>query len=500
MAIKLKHGNSFVPRSFATSMRAKYPKDKGASETASALDSNAGPTIRRTTNMSGAEPPAAGSWAYDANLRAFTEDKLYSTKNRPLIRKFTKNFDHPKRRDVDFDAPQSIEFEEEMGDEDTFSGNDEIYQLTDRRGERESTITPSERYAFQKIFSDIFQRYDRSKSESLVSSVREEFLADKDDAKQIPQGDLQQAESKLTDIFNGAISMSRDKKEEAVNRYPIALRPAAARAIGLDIEKEEERAIQEEENSMENERMEALREPERARVEGLMKAATSDFELWDIMEKEVFALISKMGLEEVTAVPDQTTPVKPTKRNKRSRKPEIEQDVKDVQKFIAPEASDSINGVSPLSLYGPLYPSYLLLGLRLLDRAFARPSPLALSLLPKIKSMGFISHVLGASTQFYNELIRIYRYRHDNFTGIIELLTEMETAALEMDEETFEVIFDITQTQLSVDRGDKGNGIRALWKMSEFAPRKFKPWKTRIEQAISERKLRANAHTDQYFV
>lgn len=450
------------------------------------------------------EPPSAGSWAFSPELRAFTDDSNRPKESGSLIRKHVYNSAAHKSRDSEFDAPSTIAFDKELlANEEAFSGKDEIYQLTDTRVSRESTITPSERHAFQKIFSDIFQRYDRSNLGSAAAPIEEDALAEIDgttgisDLASISHRDSRSAQSKLANIFSGVISMTREKKEEAVSRYPIALRPAAARAIGLDMEQameaEAKMEIQQKENDAENERMEALREPERARVEGLMKAAKTDFELWDIMEKEVFSLISKMGLEELPAA-EVNSPGK-KRKGRKSKKAELKQNLGEKKNVTIMEETR----VSPLSLYGPLYPSYILLGLRLLDRSFARPSPLALSVLPKIKSLGFISHVLGASTQFYNELIRIYRYRHDDFTGISNLLTEMENAALDMDDETFEVVFDIVQTQMSVERGEKGSAIMALWNLPEFAPHKFKGWRLKIEQAISEKKLRAAAAQNNQF-
>jgi hypothetical protein len=437
------------------------------------------------------------NWTSDPELRAFTEVSLAESPS--IIRKHLAKPYNPtaiRKRDSKAELLRDIAFEEEVVDEDLLSENNEIYQLTDTRGDRESTITPSERHAFQKIFSDIFERHKRSGSD-LESSP-----TDAPEPGVFRHGSAQQAESKLADIFNGTVDydpMSRDQKEEAVNRYPPALRSAAARAIGLDVdanEVESEEWSDEKDRAQEIEKLEAIREPERKRVEDMMKAAQSDFELWGIMEKEVFSLIPKMGLEELPAVVEQPPPSKTKKSGKKTRASKAKPENGESQQITPIDTTDE-SGVSALSLYGPLYPSYLLLGLRLLDRSFARPSLLALSLLPKIKSMGFISHVLGASTQFYNELIRIYRYRHDDFTGISNLLLEMENAALEMDEETLEVVFDIVRTQQSVERGDKGSAVKALWRSSNFAPDKLRAWKSKIERAISERE--SNAGHDKYF-
>jgi hypothetical protein len=225
----------------------------------------------------------------------------------------------------------------------------------------------------------------------------------------------------------------------------------------------------------------------------LMKNAKSDFELWEIMEKEVFTLIAKLGLEDAPRAQDAAVPQRAKNKKKGGKKSTIEAVLEEaLSKPSQSLVSEPDNGVSPLSLYGPLYPSYLLLGLRLFDRGFAKPSPLALSILPRIKSLGFISHVLGASTQFHNELLRIYRYQQDDFRGMFNLLTEMEHSALEVDEETLEIVLDVMRTQSSVRRGEKGSAIRALWSMPEFMPNKFRVWRDSIQCAIDEREEAKN--------
>jgi hypothetical protein len=127
-----------------------------------------------------------------------------------------------------------------------------------------------------------------------------------------------------------------------------------------------------------------------------------------------------------------------------------------------------------------------LLGLRLLDRSFAKPSPLVLNVLPRIKSLGIVSHVLGASTAFYNELLRIYWIRYDDFLGVSKLLNEMEQAGLEFDEETLNIVNEIYHAQLKVRKGDRGSVLQALWSMPEFAPGKFRGWKEKIQASVEE--------------
>ncbi|KAI9049403.1 hypothetical protein LZ554_006437 [Drepanopeziza brunnea f. sp. 'monogermtubi'] len=435
-----------------------------------------------------------------------------------------------------FDADNSpIEFDEELEDEDIFQGgSDDIQDLTMKPESPNSTITETERAAFQKIFSDIFQRSQRSGSPGIGSDGFNDAYSASGRAEQHDEGpsfavpstmsdkpvleNQREARLKLENIFATAMKasvLSREQMEAAIKRYPPPLRAAAAKAMGYVAEEDEAAAGETTRRLLDTEQLETLREPERARVEALMISAKTDFELMEIMEKEVFSLIAKLGLADAPnsgVKPSQEDSPTKAKRVKGWKKAELRAK-REQNQALAPKQTDELSeevreepteesevestipavpkgpldGVSPLALYGPLYPSYLLFGLRLLDRSFAKPSPLALSILPKIKSLGFISHVLGASTQLYNELLRIYRYRYDDFRGMLDLLSEMEDAALDFDEDTYKIVRDIVKLQTSILRGEKGTALFALWRMPEFERHRFPKWHAKIREAVREK-------------
>jgi hypothetical protein len=343
---------------------------------------------------------------------------------------------------------------------------------------RESTITNTERYAFERIFADILARSKSARAKPARSSPslnENAAVLTKQSARR--RKAKESARSIMGEAINVASSRQTKTPEELradIDQYPIPLRAAAARALGLVSGRSTE-PLQEDIISNADE-LENTRQPERERVESLMRNAKTDIELWQVMEAEVFALVGKLGLDEEPKVQDKTT-----KPRARKRKKEASEVAKDDVTVIA-------NTDQPLDLniYGPLYPSHVLLGLRLLDRSFAKPSPLILNVLPRIKSLGIVSHVLGASTAFYNELLRIYWIRYDDFLGVSELLHEMEHAGLEFDEETLNIVNEINQAQLKVRKGDRGSVLQALWSMPEFAPGKFRDWKEKIQASIEE--------------
>lgn len=403
--------------------------------------------------------------------------------------------------EIPWGKEDSIEFEEFRASESPeevdsiYQETDEIKNLTrrsDPREDRASTITPSERLAFQKIFSDIFARSQPITPYSMDGLLDEESM---ESSRELKTRTAEARASLDRIVHHAAQSRAREEIEAAVNRYPPALRPAAARAMGLTSQKprrarviaeaktasKDKAAANVSETSFDDDNLERLRKPERDRVEGLMRSASTDFELWTVMQKEVFTLISKLGLEETPA--HETAPKK--KRAKKSNS-DLENQPKGNSQQRQVVLHSPVDEVSPLEFYGPLYPSYLLLGLRLLDRSFARPSPLTLTILPTIKSFGIISHVLGGSTQLYNELLLIHWYRHDDFRGVLDLLNEMEQFGLSWDEETWDIIDHITKMQKAVRDGDRGVALKALFTLPEFASGRFKPWRNKIGQTLVE--------------
>ncbi|KAG9232355.1 hypothetical protein BJ875DRAFT_467096 [Amylocarpus encephaloides] len=350
------------------------------------------------------------------------------------------------------------------------------------RGPRESTITETERRAFQNIFSEMF-----SQSQGPA----------KTDAPPAPDN----AKTKLNNILAEAMSSAklirastREEKEIVVSRYPPALRASIAKAIGLTENEDEAESWFEEEQEPElgHDALEALREPERLRVEALMKDADTDAELWDIMEKEVFSLVSKLGLLEdpfFSGPPTKSKSRKSKTQKNQERKPKAKISEEGVARFgkVVVDATTGAE-VSALTIYGPLYPSYLLLGIRLLDRSFARPSPLALSVLPKIKSLGAISHVLGASTQLYNEVMRVYFHRYEDFRAISQMLNEMERSAVELDEETLQILYDIMKLRRRVRIGKRGPVLQEMWYvMPQFTTANFRMWVDKITAILLEK-------------
>ncbi|KAI1610017.1 hypothetical protein EDD36DRAFT_468072 [Exophiala viscosa] len=129
---------------------------------------------------------------------------------------------------------------------------------------------------------------------------------------------------------------------------------------------------------------------------------------------------------------------------------------------------------SQLIILHHVYPSALLLALRLYIKHFPS-SPLAHNLLPRIRSFGHTSYVLGASPQFYNSLMSLIWQTRSTLREVDSLLSDMERGGVELNEETYRVLRLIederaTDLEQSLDasagtvRGSRGG---AWWKRHE---------------------------------
>ncbi|KAK9776152.1 putative Mtf2-like C-terminal domain-containing protein [Seiridium cardinale] len=352
------------------------------------------------------------------------------------------------------------------------------------------TITPTERETFDRIFADIAARGLKPRMQQDVRPASEttrratnliiEAAAAVDDAGGITRGKPISAAQ--------YVSAARDK-DKALLRFPPSLRAAASRAFELlnpdhpaaflppngkqttkpeaDETDETAEMWQTPKNSiLRAVEVDAKRQPEQKRVERLMSGAQTDFELWDIMEQEVFCYPQKLGLKKsaprvrISKARTQKE-VNDAKIRRGSRSPIATPTNTDVQQF---SDDPKLN----LYIYGPLYPSFLLFGLRLLDKGFAAPSSLALSVLPRIKELGLESFVLGVSTPFYNELLSIQYSRFGDLSNMMNLLEEMSHSGLYFDEGTVAVLNRAYNHTGGLSAGNHGPFAEAIMTMPAY--------------------------------
>jgi hypothetical protein len=375
------------------------------------------------------------------------------------------------------------------------------------------TITAAERQTFEHIFADIRQR-------GLTPNVEQDLPPPSLSARRSANRIIEQAAFDSVQTRPSAIlspTMAADAardKQKALERFPPSLRAAASRAFELihpdhpavmlprsdsteDFGGEGESEWQATTNSaLRAAELEAKRLPEQKRVEDLMAGARSDFELWDIMEKEVFTYPDRLSLRRQSSQEPQT---------QSDEQPDLWLGGKKVKaKFtvsepIEEEASED-NTVAAtqrmnLYIYGPLYPSFLLFGLRRLDQAFAMPSQLALSVLPRIKELGLESFVVGVSTPFYNELLDIYQRRYGNLDKMLELLEEMRHSGLHFDEGTVSVLQAAHSESTALSAGKHGVFAQAFMTMPEYERAlrdRLKNWLIAVKASVKQQDAEMN--------
>ncbi len=223
------------------------------------------------------------------------------------------------------------------------------------------------------------------------------------------------------------------------------------------------------------------------KVEGLLRSAKTDFQLWNVLEEEVFSTMKKL---EATFSGESKPKTPQAARRGRAAKealPTIKDHETEPGAELAPEKSQTPEPKQPnkasidadaepmpekgvlrvLEIVGPNYPSHCLLALRLLHDRFPT-SPLALNILPAIKRAGPTSFVLGATTALYNELLSLHWLVYDNMRAMADLLTEMDEHDVEFSQETVDILKMPAWDRDAVKAGEKGRSLAAVWEMEEM--------------------------------
>ncbi|KAK4946344.1 hypothetical protein LTR10_014542 [Elasticomyces elasticus] len=191
----------------------------------------------------------------------------------------------------------------------------------------------------------------------------------------------------------------------------------------------------------------------------LQAAATStilrgDLAMWSVCESQIFSLASSLQPTPSQELHEATTTTESSSEQLQSQ-------------------SQSLS-LTSLTILHHVYPSALLLALRLYIKHFPS-SPLSHNLLPRIRSLGHTSYVLGASPQFYNSLISLVWQTRSSLREIDSLLSNMERGGVELNEETYRILRQIederatdlkhlSDASASVIRGSRGG---AWWKRHE---------------------------------
>jgi len=223
---------------------------------------------------------------------------------------------------------------------------------------------------------------------------------------------------------------------------------------------------------------------EQKRIHKLITKAKTDVDLWRILEGEVFSKIEALDLDgtkaaqaEVEAAKTAVAAAKIATKYKKKKiamaaekaakleKETSEAEIEEAAKLesIASEARKKKKKKTvDLAIIGPNYATFLTTAFITLRTNFPT-STLPFTILPKVKSLGRSSYALGASTQLYNELIRVVWLTYTDFRLINELLQEMVNGGSEVDEGTLNVLEAIRLEGNRIKNGRYGVNRRAVW-------------------------------------
>ncbi|KAF2195414.1 hypothetical protein K469DRAFT_11317 [Zopfia rhizophila CBS 207.26] len=356
-----------------------------------------------------------------------------------------------------------------------------------------STITGTERAAFEKLykkFSTESEPQNEAPSVSSQDQIAHEYAEEDED-------DSLGAET-LDSVFDAVLAGHKPKglrpKKPRENLATLAqsiLKPKVAEAK----QKSRQEAIKE------AARIKRIREEERKRVIELLNNAETDREIWQVLEREVFDMIRRLDLDGQKMEAESNTP---KKRRGGQAKPSTESEIApdttisstDSPFETSPESSSTENEeasqdqdqkpaeTDPRILF-PNYPIHLIHATTFLRDHFPS-SPLPLSILPAIKSLGRSSYALGATTALYNLLLRTAWIQHSSYDLIDDLLTDMDNGGIEFDVNTLSLLDHILEEFDEARKGRFGELIRDVWTLERFGTgaKKVRVWRDVVGQRL----------------
>ena len=437
----------------------------------------------------------------------------------------------------------------------------ETHEIFGKGLQSSSTMTQSEKEAFNKLLESLTQTTP-GKSPNVATKEKDRNKSLRGRTAATESREATAVSDKILPIFRSAVEAYQQKDRSASERRSLSwlqesLKGPAKRAE--DFYKENHKKLM---HQMELESanvpatLEDLvhqigyRELEKTAklVDEATKESLGDYEIWKIFEDRIFPLMRFLGPEEVGS----EGPANPkTKSKKKARKKAISNDEKvsstvesattklaannqrSPEEVITPSISipsseafepNAASANSPftlpsyiprLTLISRLYPTSINLALSTLIQRFPT-SPISNMVLPRLKSLGRTSYVLGANTAFFNSLLELRWRVYSDLRGVDKLLTEMRNAGVDFDAQTLRIIKFIEFQEWN-DRGERAKSLRRIsryitstkglgadtrpysqrprselwWSMAEqkyFVDKIVHKWGVIVEQAIAETK------------
>ncbi len=339
-------------------------------------------------------------------------------------------------------------------------------------------MTASEQAVFSKLIKDISQpttpepdSEDILDQDELISGYDPNTDLDnifEDAIRQLRTQEERTAKSAARNLLYGAAfprpraieSLVSDREQALSARlFKRPLKLANGTTLGNEVENDEELT-----------RLEVACNDHKSFVIGMLDSAKTDVEIWQVLENEVFTLITH--LDEHIKLVEKATKLDAAK----ARKAEAEgKDIADVKlekgdlnlKEISSIKLSRTKAIPINNLLSILYRNYTEYCLHAL-RLFRRKYPMSFygpQVLSTIKRRGPISYVLGVSTDIYNEILFLQWTQYCDLHGMADTIEEIINQGIEANEVTIALIKGIAKQRRMGQRGFSGPVVKEWWAM-----------------------------------
>ncbi|KAF2687817.1 hypothetical protein K458DRAFT_414891 [Lentithecium fluviatile CBS 122367] len=367
------------------------------------------------------------------------------------------------------DVPFEDEFESQIDD--------------DAAPTRPTTITGSERAAFEKLYKTFKPTTPpQTKPEHDIDQIVDEHY-EEEEMNDAPA-------ASLDSIFDAVLAgrpppdasgkhKRKRKHDDLASLAEEILRPE------MDKAKKKERT----EKVTKAAKIKGLQTEERERVRALLKAAQTDRELWEVLEKEVFGVMRGMNLDGPAI--EQKQDGKQPKGTDHTTS--IGQESDEPSRFPTSPVKTPFKPLKPkrdLGRHDPRilftnFPLHLVFAANTLCKNFPS-SPLPLVIIPALKSLGRSSYALGATTSLYKVMIRAAWLQHHSYSQICNLLQDMDNGGIEPDNGVLRLLDGVLDEYRLGICGRMGRAVQVVWNLELFdeGAKQLKAWRDVIAKRL----------------
>ncbi|KAL8868913.1 MAG: hypothetical protein Q9174_004669 [Haloplaca sp. 1 TL-2023] len=325
------------------------------------------------------------------------------------------------------------------------------------RPDRQSTITASEKAVFDRLFNDI--------SDDVKKSAAKQAAKHAD-----PLGDDAEDVTPARNSINGSLDGMFDAALANQSKVPAALNGAPKKAIyktaidpflNTGWARLDRSIIRGDESSKDV--REAVVEHKR-KVFKMLQEAKTDHAIWKILDLEVFPLVRQYEAHTQEVGKKAKSP-KPTRnRGRVSKADQAATAEAGTQQAPASVLHPSFQQRKIQAILSMHYGEYCLAAMRQLRRSHPA-SPYCMNILPTIKRLGPISHVLGATPDLYNEVLFLRWKEYSDLNGMADLLTEMSNHAIERTHMTLYVLKLVRSSMYCAYAPQQNPSMKLWWEL-----------------------------------